>query len=325
MAQKLRLTFACGSYDRMDALASREVEPAGIDLDYITIHHPREIFDRMIRGLEFDASEMSSSEYICRWADGERDLVAIPVFPSRAFRHSCIVVNSDVVKNPSDLNGKRIGVQLYTMTAAVWIRGVLQDAGVDLSSITWVEGDLVKSGAHGKPKPKPLLRPIRRVQNDGPKSLSQLLEDGEIAATIGAHTPPCLGKVSHIRHLFPDVRETEKNYFERTGIFPIMHCVVIKREVVDKHPFVPSSLFHAMNESKEIALRQMKFASTYRYMLPFLSSDLVEIDQLFGGDPWPYGIEANRKALEALVTFLHDQAMISRKIPLEELFAALPK
>ncbi|KAF9249728.1 uncharacterized protein N7518_005828 [Penicillium psychrosexuale] len=320
MGKNIRLTFACGPYDRMDPLANKAVDPVGIDLNYITINHPREIFDRMIRGMEFDLSEMSSSEYVCRYAAGERDLVGIPVFPSRAFRHSCIVVNSDIISSPSDLNGKRIGVQVYTMTAAVWIRGVLQDAGVDLSTITWIEGDLVKPGSHGQPKTKPLLRPVSRVPNESPKSLSQLLEEGEIAATIGAHAPPCLAKASHIRHLFPNIRETEKEYYQRTGIFPIMHLVVIKRAVVEKHPFVPRSLFQVMNESKNIALRSMRLASTYRYMLPFLSSDLEEIEQLFGGDPWPYGIESNRTVLEALVNLLYDQAMISRRISLEELF-----
>lgn len=324
MAQKLRLTFACGPYDRMDALATGTVQPAGIDLNYITIDRPRDIFDRMIGGLEFDVSEMSVSEYICRHADGERDLVAIPVFPSRAFRHNCIVVNTDMVRKPSDLNGKRIGVQLYTMTAAVWIRGALQEAGVDLSTITWVEGDLEKPGAHGKPNTKPLLRPVKRVPNENPtKPLSQCLQDGEIAATIGADPPSCLGRAPNVRHLFPEIRETEKQYVRKSGIFPIMHLVVIRRDIVDKYRFVPSSLYDAMNESKDIALRRMKYSGTYRYMLPFLPSDLEEIEQLFGGDPWPYGVEPNRKTLEALVAFLYDQAMISRKIPLEELFATV--
>lgn len=320
MGENIPLTFACGPYDRMDPLANKVVSPAGIDLNYITMNNPREIFDRMIRDMEFDLSEMSSSEYVCRYAAGEKDLVAIPVFPSRAFRHSCIVVNSDIISKPSDLNGKKIGVQVYTMTAAVWIRGVLQDAGVDLSTITWVEGDLAKPGSHGKPKSKPLLRRISRIPNESPKSLSQLLEDGEIAATIGAQPPPCFGKAPHIRHLFPNIRETEKEYYKKTGIFPIMHLVVIKREVVEKYPFVPRSLFQAMNESKNIALRSMTRSSTYRYMLPFLSSDLDEIKHLFGGDSWPYGIEPNRKVLETLVNLLYDQAMISRRVSLEELF-----
>ncbi|KAJ6003056.1 hypothetical protein N7451_005603 [Penicillium sp. IBT 35674x] len=208
MGDKLHLTFACGSYDRMDALANRVVEPVGIDLDYITIHRPREIFDRM---------------------------------SSMAFRHSNIVVNLNII----DLNGKKIGVQVYTMTAAVWIRGILQDAGVDLSTIAWIEGDLIKSGSHGKAKPKPLLRPISRMPNESPKSLNKLLEDGDIAATVGAHAPVCLGEATHIRRLFSNIRKTEKEYYQRTEIIPIMDLIVIKRDVVGKHPFVPHSLYQA--------------------------------------------------------------------------------
>ncbi|KAJ9137144.1 NMT1/THI5-like [Pleurostoma richardsiae] len=324
MTHKVHLTFACGPYDRMDAIAHGEVQTAGIDLDYVMIEHPRDIFDRMIRGMEFDASEMSSSEYICRYAAGERDLVAIPVFTSRAFRQSCVVVDSDIVTKPSDLNGKRVGVQLYTMTAAVWIRGLLQDAGVDLSSITWVEGDIMKPGPHGNAKAQPLCRPVKRIPNeDNSRGLSRLLEDGELVATIGAEPAPCLGKAPNLQQLFPNIRETEKKYYQDTGIFPIMHLVVIKRKIVEQYPFVPTSLFHAMNESRKIGLRRMKFQGTYRYMLPFMSSDLREIDELFGGDPWPYGIEPNRNTLEALVSFLHDQGMIPDKIPVEDLFAPI--
>jgi 4,5-dihydroxyphthalate decarboxylase len=266
---------------------------------------------------------MSSSDYICRYVDGERDLIALPVFPSRAFRHNCIAVNTDLVQKSSDLNGKRIGVQRYTMTAAVWIRGALQDAGVDLSTITWVEGDFERPGAHGEVKAKPLLRPVIRVPNEGTKSLSECLQDGDIAATIGAGVPSCLGKAPNVRRLFPDHHETTKQYFQRTGIFPIMHLLVVRKAVVDKYPFVPTSLFNALDESKNLALHRMKFAGTNRYMLPFLPSHIEEIDQLFGGDPWPYGLEANRKPLEALVSYLYEQAMIPREISLEELFAPI--
>jgi 4,5-dihydroxyphthalate decarboxylase len=275
----------------------------------------------MAGGHEFDACEMSASEYICQYAAGERHFVAIPVFPSRAFRHSFVAVNSDRIQKPTDLNGKRIGVQLYTMTAAVWIRGLLQQDGVDLSTVTWIEGAIEKPGPHGKPSTKPLLRPVTRIQNDSGKSLSQLLEEGEIDATIGADPPTCLGKVSHVKRLYPNFRQAEKDYYHDTGIFPIMHLVAMKREVCEKWPFVATSLFNALSESKDIALRKMKFLGALRYMLPWLPSDLDEIDEVFGGDPWPYGVDANKKTLEALVNFLHDQGMIDRVIPVDELFA----
>lgn len=322
MTSKVPLTFACGPYDRMGPLEKGEVKVAGCDLNYISVDHPRDVFDRMMGGFEFDACEMSASEYICQYAAGERRLTAIPVFPSRAFRHSFVAINKDRIKKPSDLNGKRVGVQLYTMTAAVWIRGLLQQDGVDLSTITWVEGAMEKPGPHGKPSAKPLLKPVNRQPNNSGKSLSQLIEEGEIDATIGADPPLCLGKVPHVTRLYPDFREAEKQYYKTTGIFPIMHLVAIKKEVCEKHPFVPTSLFNACNESKNIALRQMKFLGALRYMLPWLPSDLDEIDDVFNGDPWPYGIESNRKTLEGLVRFLHDQGMIDRIIPIDELFAA---
>ena len=323
MTTKLPITFACGPYDRTLALEKGDVKVAGIDLNFVTLDHPRDVFDRMAGGYEFDACEMSASEYICQYAAGERNFTAIPVFPSRAFRHSFIAINSDRIKKPTDLNGRKVGVQLYTMTAAVWIRGVLQQEGVDLSSITWIEGAMEKPGPHGKPSAKPLLRPVKRVPNESGKSLSQLIEDGEIDATIGADPPLCLGRVPHVQRLYPDFKEAEKRYYRETGIFPIMHLVAIKRSVIEKAPFVATSLYNALNESKDIGLRQMKFLGALRYMLPWLPSHLDETAEVFGDDPWPYGVEANRKTLEALVRYLHDQGMIDRIIPVDELFTAV--
>lgn len=162
---RLQMTFACALYDRMSALYNGEVKPEGIDLNFIAINHPRDVFDRMMGGHEFDASEMSASEYICRYAAGDRTFVAIPVFPSRVFRHGFIAINDRTIKQPSDLNGKNVGVQLYTMTAAVWIRGLLQQHGVDLSTIQWVEGAIETPGSHGKPTVLPTLKPV----DDHPK------------------------------------------------------------------------------------------------------------------------------------------------------------
>ena len=182
MPQRVSLNFACGLYDRMQALYTGEVKPEGIDLNFITVNHPRDIFDRMIGGHEFDVSDLSSSEYITRYVAGDRTFVALPVFPSRTFRHSFIAVNDRTIKKPTDLNGKRIGVQKYTMTAAVWQRGLLEQCGVDLSSITWVEGAMEKPGLHGKPSALPPLKPVKLERNTSGKSLSDLLVEGEIGA-----------------------------------------------------------------------------------------------------------------------------------------------
>lgn len=322
-SNRVPVTFAGLLYDRFQPLQSGEIVPEGIDLNFLALNHPRDIFDRMAGGKEFDASELSLSEYICRYAIGLRDFVAIPVFPSRAFRHGYIAVNSNLVKEPKDLNGKRIGVPLYTMTAAVWIRSVLKQHDVNLESIEWVQGSLMSAGTYGKPATVPLTENVNITQNDSAKSLSQMLEDGDIAATIGADLPPCFRTAEHVQRLFPNSKEVEKEYFRQTGIFPIMHTIVVKRELVDKHSWLPSSFFHALNDAKEVARVRMRFLDALRYMIPWLPLDIDEIDEVFGGDAWVYGIEPNRKTLEALVDALYDQAMISNKPTVEELFAPI--
>jgi 4,5-dihydroxyphthalate decarboxylase len=323
----LTCNFASALYDRMVPLAVGEVQPSGLNVNFIDVQHPRDIFDRMIANREFDACELSASEYITRHVSGDRSFVAIPVFASRTFRHSFICVNTDKIKEPKDLNGKRVGVQLYTMTAAVWIRGVLQhDYGVDLSTIEWVEGKMEGPGSHGKPSALPPLAPVKITANTDPtKSLSDLLEAGEIDATIGADIPECLGRAPHIRRLFPDFKKVEMDYYKRTGIFPIMHLVALRREYYEANRFVASALFNALNDSKELARKRMEFLGALRYMLPWLSQDLDDIKEVFGGDCWPYGLEENRKTLEALVQFLYDQSMIDKIVPIEELFAPVRK
>lgn len=317
------LSFASGLYDRMVPLAIGEVQAPGLDLNFIDVHHPRDVFDRMVANKEFDASELSSSEYITRYAAGDRSFIALPIFPSRTFRHSFIAVNTDKIKSPQDLNGRKVGVQLYTMTAAVWIRGLLQhDYGVDLSSIEWVEGKMEGPGPHGKPSSLPPRVPIKITQNTNPsKSLSDLLAAGEIDATIGADVPACLNKQPNIARLFPDFKEVEKAYYKRTGIFPVMHLVAMRRDYYEQHRFAATSLFNALDESKELARKRMVFTGALRYMLPWLPAELDDIQETFGDDCWPSGVEANRKTLEALVRFLEEQGMIEKTMSVDELFA----
>ena len=318
---KLSMTFACGLYDRMISLRTGEVQPEGIDLNFINVDNPRELFDRMVGKLEFDASEMSSSEYVSRFAAGDCPFVALPVFPSRVFRHGFIAVDNGVIRSPKDLEGKRIGVQLYTMTAAIWIRGLLQHQyGVDLSTIQWVEGAMETPTRHGSPTVLPPLRPVSIVPNNSGKSLSRLLEDGEIAATIGADLPSAYGKNPNVQRLFPDFRTTEKEYYRSTGIFPIMHLIVLRRDFHEKYPFAATSLYQAFCASKALAFKKMRYLGTLRYMLPWLPADIEEIDALFGGDCWPYGVEPNRPTLEAIVGYMAEQGLIAAPIPIEKLF-----
>ena len=317
----LPLTFACGLYDRMLALATGEIKPDGIDLNFIAIDNPREIFDRMANRLEFDACEMSSSEFISRFAADKLPFVGLPVFASRVFRHGFIVVNRKQVASARELAGKRIGVPLYTQTAAIFIRGLMQhDLGVDLSGIEWVEGAVNEPGAYGNPAVMPLLKPVTLTPNRSGKSLNDLLQAGEIAAIIGSNLPRALKRHPDVVRLFPDYRAREKDYFRRTGIFPIMHLVVIRKELYERHPFVATSLYNAFCAAKDRAREKMRFVSTLRYMLPWLADDIEEMDEVFGGDCWPYGVEPNRPTLQALVTYMAEQGLIPQPIAIEKLF-----
>jgi len=321
-ATKLPLTFACGLYDRMLRLYTGEVAPRGIDLKFLANDEPRDIFDRMGGKLEFDASEMSSSEFISGFGAGRSPFVAIPAFASRVFRHGFIFFNRNSgIRAPKDLEGRRVGVPLYTMSAAIWIRGLLRhEYGVDLSNIRWVQGALKKAGAHGKPTAAPLLKqPSIEINNSG-KSLSKLLADGDIDAVISSRPVEGIGTNPDIQRMFPNYREVEKEYYRRTRIFPIMHLVAIRRDVHEAHPFVAQSLYEALCESRNRALMQMKERGALRYMLPWLPADMDEIDDVFGGDPWPYGIEANRPTLDALVQYMVEQHFIPKQIPIEDLF-----
>ena len=316
------ITLASGFYDRMHALYTGEIKPAGIDLTFMPIDDPRQIFDRMGGGLEFDASEFSLSEHITKLVAGNSPFVAVPVFISRVFRHQFVFINTrSGIKRPKDLEGRRVGVPLYVQTAAVYIRGMLQhEYGVDLSTIRWVQGAMEHPGTHGKPSVLPLLKQIDLEQNSSGKSLNQLLVDGEIDAMITASIPQPFGQDPRIERLFPNFREVEADYFKRTKIFPIMHVLAIKRAVYERHPFIATSLYNACYESRALAIRKMRDVGALRYMLPWLVADFHEIDEVFGNAFWPYGVEENRATLEALVTYLYEQAMIPRTVPIEELF-----
>jgi len=319
---KLRLSFACALYDRMQPLYTGEVQPAGIELNFIPIEEPRPIFDRMSGGQEFDVAEYSSSEFVQRFANKQCPFVAIPVFPSRAFRHGFIAINKKSgIAKPKGLEGKRVGVPLYTMTAAIFIRGLLQhEFGVDFEKIHWVQGAVNHAGAHGKPTVLPLLKPVPIEIDPSGRSLSDLIEARVVDATLGTSLPEAIRTNPDITRLFPNYVDMEREYYKRTGIYPIMHLVAIKKDIYERYPFVASSLYDAFVESKKIALKHMYNLRALRYMTPFLMRDIDEIYEIFNGDPWPYGVEKNRKTLEALVTYLVDQHLIAAPVKVDDLF-----
>lgn len=322
MSTLLELSLACGDYDRHRALWDGSVRPEGIQLTVIRLT-PEEIFWRQARYADFDVSEMSLSTYLIEKSRGSDRFVAIPVFPSRAFRHSSVYINTEAgVAHPQDLRGKRVGVPEYGMTAAVWVRGLLQEEyGVHASELTWITGGLVRPGREERVQLK--LPPAVRVEPAPPgRVLDELLESGEIAALIAPRVPPSFRRGSpRVRRLFPDFATVELDYYRRTGIFPIMHTVVIKGEVYRHHPWVAPNLLRAFVEAKERAQEVLSETTSLYVTLPTLTAVVQETERVFGRDPWPYGVEPNRPALEKLLTYCYEQGLLERRLAIEELFA----
>lgn len=321
--KRKRLTFACGGYDRMDPLRDGTVTPDGIDLDYRVMDNPREVFDRMAASDEIDMAEYSASQYICDTVRGDSEFVALPVFASRVFRHGFIFVNrASGIREPKDLAGKRIGLGLYTQSACIWIRGHLREHhGVDLSQVEWIEGATETAGPHGETASTPPASLASCIApNTLPCSLSERLAEGSIDAFFGAKKPSSFGVAPNVQRLFPNYRVVEQQFYRDTGIYPIMHLVVIRRRVIDEAPWIAASLYRAFTEAKDIALRRMRISTAPRYMLPWLVHDVEELDALFGADPWPYGVAANRPTLDAFVRHLADEGLLSRRPAADELF-----
>ena len=320
--ERLFLTVACGDYDRTKALQDGTVEPEGIRLNYIPLQ-AEEIFWRMMNHREFDASEMSLSNYMTMLSRANCPFVAIPVFPSRFFRHSCVFINTGSGDDrPQDFKGKKVGLPEYSITAAVWIRGFLQDDyGVKTQDVQWLVGGQEEPGRKERVDLK--LPPEIRVSSIPPdKTLNGMLESGEIDALISARMPSSFVKGSpKVRRLFPDYKEVEIDYYRRTKIFPIMHVLVIKRDVYERNPWVARSLYKAFCESKERAIRAMlHITNTHACTLPWLFAEIDLLKQVFGPDWWPYGIEPNRHALETLLRYMREQGLIERALTVEELF-----
>lgn len=320
----LSLTIACGPYDRMEGIRTGAVPIEGIDATYIAIEAPPEIFARMIRTNAFDVSEMSTSTYLSERAKGNFPFIALPVFPSRMFRHGNIFINTrSGIAAPRDLEGRRVGTLGHRQTASVWIRGILKEEyGVDLGAIRWVEGgmDTPWQGDSSKHDPIPGLTTERAPAT---ATLSEMLAAGAIDALIGARRPASFGKSPEVARLFPNARAVERDFFRRTGIYPIMHLMVIREALYREKPWIAVSLFKAFTASKQLALRQMRFTGAVRYMVPWLYDEIDEIDALFGGDPLPYGLDENRKTLETFARYLLDQRLVDRPIEIDTMFTPI--
>jgi 4,5-dihydroxyphthalate decarboxylase len=313
----ISLTLACGAYDHMEALSRGIVRANGIEVTFLPMQSPPEIFARMIKTNAFDISEMSLAMYFTLRARGSFPYIALPVFPARVFRHAYIFVNRERgIAAPKDLEGQCIGVQQYRQTAATWIRGILQhEYGMDFSRCSWIEGGVNVARA---PDDDMDLRPSRPIdiQSTPPgKSINDLLLAGEVAAYFGARTPKAFRSHPAIVRLFPDYRKVEREFYQRSGIHPIMHTLVMREALHREKPWIAENIVEACEASKQWALSQMRFSGTMRYMLPWMNDDIEEIDALFGKDPYPYGIAANRRTLETLMTYLVDQHFVAGPQP----------
>ena len=318
----LQLRFASGGYDRMEAIQRELIKPDGIELDFHEINAPRRIFDGLLGEGIFDVSELSSSEFITRTLRGKFPFVGIPVFPSRAFRHGFIFVNArSGIETPKDLEGKLIGVPQHSQTAAVWIRGHLHDDyNVDLSTLRWLEGAVEVAGEHARIATTSPMVAIQLDSNETGKSMNDLLASGYIDAILGSRRPESLSQHPDVVRLFPNYREIERDFYRRTRIHPIMHVIAIRQDIYEKDPWIAASLYQAFDAAKNWALDRLRISNAQHSMLPFMFADMDEVDELFDGDPWPYGIEPNRPTLEALVRHLREQHFITEAPHIEELF-----
>ena len=318
----LQLSLACWDYDRTRALADGSVRPEGIDLIYQNLF-VEETFFRMARFREFDAAEMSLSSYCVSLGKDDPAFIAIPVFPSRFFRHSCIFVSAKSgIREPKGLAGKKIGVPEYQMTAPVWIRGILQDEyGVDPASCEYWSGGEEETGRDEKLKielpPKFKLRPIGPTQ-----TLSQMIADGELDAMHTARTPSTFRtRPGTVRRLFENYVEVEKAYYRKTKIFPIMHTVVIRRDVYESNCWVAQSLYKAFVQAQRRTYDQLQTTMALATMLPWQIAHVEEARALMGEDWWAYGVQPNRHVLDTFLRYHHEQGLSKRRLKIEELFA----
>jgi len=316
----LNLSVAVGDYDRNRPLFNGAVRIDGVDPVFMTLS-PEEIFFRAFRSADFDICELSLSSYTLKTALGECPYVGIPAFVSKAFRHTSIYVRTDRIKEPKDLKGKKVGVPEYQLTANVWARAILQDDfGVMPADIHWIRGGIEEAGRPEKITVK--LPPGVRLDN-APEgaTISGLLDKGEIDGFIAPRPPKLMEKgLANVGWLFSDPVSAAKDYYRRTGLFPIMHVVGVRRALAERHPWLPGAVFKAFELAKEVALTRLSDTSATKVTLPFVEEALRDVRALMGEDFWSYGVEKNRKVVDYFLAQHHAQGLSSRRMSVEEMF-----
>lgn len=317
----LPLTLACWDYDRTRPLIDGLVKPKGIDLK-VEVQRPRQMFTRMLEHQEFHASELSLASYASLIGRGECPFVAIPVALSKFFRHSCIYVRKGAgIRTPQDLRGKRVGTTQYSSTAVTFMRGMLKDEyGVEARDMHWFMGGLTKP-TEAPLIPLDLPPEIRLDFVPEGDTLERMMVEERLDALLSIYIPKLFAdEWVGIERLFPEFKATEKDYYKRTGIFPIMHTIALRQDVVRDHPWVPASLYQAFCESRDIALEGLWDTDALRLGLPWLIDHVEEAWRVFGKDFWAYGMKANRPALDAVGRYVHEQHFCPRVVSAQEIW-----
>jgi 4,5-dihydroxyphthalate decarboxylase len=317
---RLHLTMATADYDHIRDLVHGVVRADGIALTPFVLE-VEEIFHRFIKHLEWDVSEISFAKYTSLTAQGSAPMVAIPVFPSRVFRHSSIYIRADRgIATAKDLENRTIGIPEWAQTAGIYARGMLAEYyGVDLRTIRWVQAGVNEPGRAEKVELN--LPDGIRYETRPDSSLSELLAKGEIDAAVSARVPRAFAdRAGGVARLFPNYRSDEMRYYEKTGIFPIMHAIAIRRAVFERHPWVAMNLFKAFEAAKRRSAARVADITAARIPLPWSAALAAEFAQAFGPDLFPYGVEANRPTLEAFCRFAHEQGITGRRMSPDDLF-----
>ena len=310
-----QITFAGGDYDRTHALIEGSIKPEALELNWQILPY-HEIWTRMLNRYEFDASELSLSSYLIARTMG-KPLIALPIFPARAFRHSCIFVNGrSGIREPRDLMGKKVALAEFQQTATVWVRGTLQhEYGVDLEKIHWFTWAKTRMEIE-----MPRRYQVTQIPFD--KAPDEMLATRELDAMICANLfPSMLNGRPEIQRLFENYPEVEAAYFKKTGIFPIMHTVAMREDLWKESPWIAVSLFKAFQRAKAEAYARLNDLSPYRISLVWFREPVKQQKEILGDDPWPYGLAKNRHAVETLMGYLYEQGLAPKKLAVEELFA----
>ncbi len=314
------ITIAGGDYDRTRPIADGRVKVDGCRVTYLKIQ-PAELFFRAMRYAEFDVTELSISSYMLQLQQGISPYTAIPVFLSRSFRHNNLFIRTDRgIKSPADLKGKTVGCPEYQLTAAVWLRGLLKDDyGVESWEMKWRTGGLEVPGREERTPIK--LPPKYDYASIGNRTLSDMLEKGEIDALMSPHDPSCFKRgAPNVARMWPDYKSEEQAYYKRTGLFPVMHLVAIKQVLVEKYPWLPLALAKSFAKAKDIAIEDLKFRTVATSTLPWLQAEVEATEASMGKDYWPYGFTKNREVLEKLIRYSAEQHLTEPGLKPEDLF-----